>query len=264
MDIVVAGAGRWGRIHCEKVLACNWATLAGVIDPNIETAAWAARKYGVSTYPSIQACTEADFVIIASPWREVAALVEQACERKLSFLAEKPVAISDHAIHRLEQCRARANVTGCVGYQLRFHPELPSFKLSNTLNVVRQERSFDSLWALICDCGVHDIDLALNLTGGGIEVTDVSVGQCSVDVWASSRSGVEIHWHWRIGTQITRSFQSGASEIDFTKTSEDLLSHQWEAVRMQLDGVPSPIATLDDAGDVAAVLDAVRTYASIT
>jgi predicted dehydrogenase len=263
MHVVVAGAGRWGRIHCEKVRACNWATLNGVIEPNVERAAMVAHTFGVPTYPSIETCSGADFLIIASPWRDVARLVEQASARKLPFLAEKPVAVTSDVMRRLECFRATANIIGCVGYQLRFHPALNHFELGDTLKVVREECSFDSLWTLICDCGVHDIDLALRLTGGVVRLENVSVSDYSVDVWATSRLGVDIHWHWRIGSEVTRSLVSGDSNIDFTKTSEDLLSHQWEGVRQQLEGAQSMVATLDDATSVAGVLDMVRAYASI-
>mgnify|MGYP001269218819 CR=1 FL=1 len=91
MQVVVAGTGRWGQIHCEKVQRSTWATLAGVVDSNAVNAQRAAQVFEVPVFSSIAACREADFIIIATPWRAVAGLVEQACSLGLSFLAEKPV-----------------------------------------------------------------------------------------------------------------------------------------------------------------------------
>ena len=263
MQVVVAGAGRWGQIHCEKVRASRWATLAGVVDPDRGNAQYAAGKYDVRAFPSLEECHDVDFLIIASPLNEVASLVEQACQRGVSFLAEKPVAVSSDAIKRLEQLRADANVVACVGYQLRFHPELKTFTVGGLLKIVREECSFESLWALICDGGVHDIDLGIRLAGGFSRLTEVVVRSSSVDVYADSLNGTQLHWQWRIGANLTRRVQSGTGEIDFTRASEDLVSHQWAGVRQRLRGFPSSVATLNDARSVSAVLDALRTYVEI-
>ena len=263
MQVVVAGTGRWGQIHCEKVQTSAWATLAGVVDPNAAHAQRAADMFNVPVFESIAKCSEAEFVIIATPWREVAGLVEQSCSLGLSFLAEKPVSISSDALHHLQQLTMRSKVVGCVGYQLRFHPRLEHFDVSDSLCITREERTFDSLWAMVCDCGVHDIDLAIRLAGEVSRLTEVRLEGTRVNVSAVTVRGVDVHWQWRMGTQVIRSLESGAQTIDFTQASEDLLSNQWAGVHMRCEKRPSAVAGLSDAYAVASVLDALRSRGQI-
>lgn len=263
MQVVVAGTGRWGRIHCEKVQASTWASLVGVVDPNTVNAQLAAETFDVPVFSSIEHCSTAEFIIIATPWRDVAGLVEQSCGLGLSFLAEKPVSVSSDTIHRLKHLKTRANVVDCVGYQLRFHPSLENFDVSDELRIIREERTFDSLWAMICDCGVHDIDLAIRLAGEVSRLTQVDVEDTHVDVHAITRRGVRIHWRWQMGSKVTRLVESSARTVDLTQASEDLLSKQWDDVQRRCEEIPSIVAGFGDAYSVALVLDALRARAHI-
>ena len=263
MRIVVAGVGRWGRIHCEKVLMAEWSTLVGVLDLDETRARKAGGDFSTAFSTSWDHQMQADFVILAAPWERVAELVEHVCGRGLSFLAEKPVTVSLNESQHLASLQKSAGVLGAVGYQMRFHPRIPKLIGTQRVTVIREEPAFEDLWQLVCDCGVHDIDLALFILGPLASVTDVKLTSRRLEVEAVSVSGGTVKWSWRLGPILTRMIMGDDASIDLLEPCEALVARQWDAVGETLKGGTSNLAGLDDVGAVAKVLQSIKVQVQV-
>ncbi|MGB0648405.1 MAG: Gfo/Idh/MocA family protein [Bradymonadia bacterium] len=263
MRIVVVGVGRWGRIHCDKVVKADWSTLAAVVDPDESRARKVGQDFDAPYWTSWSGEIKADLMILATPWQRVAQLVKEACGQGLPFLAEKPVTVVLDEWRHLATAREKAGVFGAVGYQMRFHPRLHELNGARTLTVVREESGFDDLWRLVCDCGVHDLDLALFLGGAVDSVEAVQLTDRCLEVQAVSANGCKVTWIWRLGDKLTRTITGDSTSIDLVAPSGDLMASQWQAVGKALSGHTSSVATLDDVGEVTKVLQAIKARVQI-
>ena len=234
MRIVVVGVGRWGRIHCEKVAKSNWSTLVAVVDIDIARARAAGEDFGVHYSTSWSDELQADLVILAAPGQRIADLVAVACAKGISFLAEKPVTVGIDEWRHLAALRERADVLGAVGYQMRFHPRLHELKGTRSLTIAREESGFDDVWSLVCDCGVHDLDLALFIAGPLQRVNEVKLTDTRLEVEAVSVHGGKLRWCWSLGDKLVRTITGDSHcSIDLRAPSGDLISSQWRPLVKQ-------------------------------
>ena len=177
----VIGCGYWG-----KNLVRNFANLGGlgaVCDPNSETAANFAEKYGVEAMNFEQAL-ESDIpsVAIAAPAELHYKLGRRALEAGKHVYVEKPLALVAREAEELCLLAERKGLVLMVGHLLRYHPAFLKLKdmvlggdlgevryiYSNRLSLGKIRREENSLWSF----APHDISMILSLVGD--EPTQVS------------------------------------------------------------------------------------------
>lgn len=168
----VIGAGVFGGYHANQYARLPGVTLSAVLDPHPERAAKVAMPLGGRAFTEIGPFLEAvDVVTVASPATFHAEHALAAIAAGKPVYVEKPIAVSvaDGETIR-EAARAKGLVVACghqerVTFQAMGLLDLPEQPLR--LEAVRRgppsERSQDV--SAILDLMVHDIDLALTLSG---------------------------------------------------------------------------------------------------
>lgn len=123
MRVAVFGAGRIGAVHAENLATTGRADELLVIDEDLQRAAEVAQRVGaIAVAPEAAWASELDAVVIATPTRTHAELVDRCIDRGLPVFCEKPLA-DDYAdtvalVARVEQTGTRLQ----VGFMRRFDP----------------------------------------------------------------------------------------------------------------------------------------------
>ena len=183
--LVVAGAGAFGREHLRVLSRMADVDLVGVADVNVALAEEAAGRYGVADRGSDAATLidrlRPDGLIVATPGSTHVGLAVHALELGMPVLVEKPVAVSRAEAASLLDAEAGSSAFVLPGHILRFsepHRQLVAIAQSDEvgpiLSVTARRHRDDSHAVRYSDDPVlmtmiHDIDLALWITGAGIE-----------------------------------------------------------------------------------------------
>ena len=197
----VIGVGAMGRIHAQNLAyRLPLTTLAGVADADPGVAKSVAEALGVPSFASASdLIAYADAIVIATPRRFHAPLIEEAAAAGKHVFSEKPLASTldecDAAISAVQQ----AGVKLQIGFHRRFdanfravHEAISSGEVGAPLIVHTVSRdpypaagnASRSADDLILETSIHDLDMARFLTGSEIaEVFAVPVGE--------SGSGIE-------------------------------------------------------------------------
>jgi len=123
MRVAVFGAGRIGAVHAENLATTGRADELLVIDEDLQRAAEVAQRVGaIAVAPEAAWASELDAVVIATPTRTHAELVDRCIDRGLPVFCEKPLA-DDYPdtvalVARVEQTGTRLQ----VGFMRRFDP----------------------------------------------------------------------------------------------------------------------------------------------
>ncbi|MGU3643802.1 inositol 2-dehydrogenase [Microbacterium sp. C23T] len=119
------GTGRIGQVHAANIAANRDTTLSWVADPFVEGARSVAESFGgrvTADTDELFAADDVDAVLIASPTPTHVALIEQAVDRGIPVLCEKPI---DLDITRVEALRPKVTAAGipvALGFNRRFDP----------------------------------------------------------------------------------------------------------------------------------------------
>ena len=125
LRIGLIGTGRIGRVHAANIAANPDTTLACVADPFVEGAEAVARRHGgrVTDEPAeLLASTDLDAILIASPTPTHIALIEQAIQRALPVLCEKPIDLDISRVNTLRPLVTSSGVPVALGFNRRFDP----------------------------------------------------------------------------------------------------------------------------------------------
>ncbi len=173
LPVGVIGVGALGHHHARHLAGAEDVTLVGVHDTDRARGSAVAGACGVRFYADLDALlADAEAVTVAVPTPAHAAVGLRALERGRAVLMEKPLAATLEEADDLVRAAERRGVPLQVGHVERFNravraarPYLgePRYLESDRLAPF-QPRGTDV--AVVLDLMIHDLDLALHLTGG--------------------------------------------------------------------------------------------------
>lgn len=179
--IGIIGLGRMGRNHLRVLSLLKGADIRFVYDKDEETSAKVAGVAAVHSAEDLDvALAGVDAVVIASPTVSHADYVHRAGARVRNLLVEKPLADTAARAREVAEFAERDKLNIQVGFIERFNPAVQQLKrvLDRSSEVVSidftrtnkiSERITDV--DVIADLMIHDIDLALYLSGPVREVS---------------------------------------------------------------------------------------------
>ena len=125
LGICLIGGGFIGPLHAANIVAHPGVRLRWVVDLDLAAAEKLATKHGARASDNLQAALadpEVGAVVICTPPRTHAALIEQAARAGTAIFCEKPV---DLDLRRVDECAkvvAEARTPFFVGFNRRFDP----------------------------------------------------------------------------------------------------------------------------------------------
>ena len=181
--IVVAGAGLFGREHLRLLSRRDDVEIAGVVDVNAAGAEAAAATFGAGTFDTDATALidrlKPDGVIVATPGDTHVRFAAHALRAGIPVLLEKPVGVDAAEAVRLAEVEAASAAFVLPGHVLRFSPshrklaEIAKSGIGRVLSVTSRRHRDDSHARRYRDIDpvlmtmIHDIDLAVWLTGAG-------------------------------------------------------------------------------------------------
>lgn len=182
LNIAIFGAGRMGRIHAETVLRHPRARLAGIVEPNAESAEKLAIELScnVLTSDAVFADSGIDAIIIASVASSHPEIILRGADNRKAIFCEKPIA---REMIEVRKAVARLEETGApflLGFNRRFDPSFsalktrvfdPGFGVPELVILTSRDPSpppldyIKACGGLIRETSIHDIDVARWLTG---------------------------------------------------------------------------------------------------
>lgn len=222
--IAIAGAGAFGREHLATLARRGDVLIVGVADPDA-----AARRAATGGFGGLEGFADAvamldavkpDGLIVASPGRTHVAIATAALERGIPVLLEKPVGLNAADADALIAAEARSSAFVLPGHVLRFSAAYrrtvaiaQSGELGAILSVTGRNHRDHSHAARYADIDpvlttmVHDIDLALWITGGELQSVlalrrprDTFRSETLVTGWDSSGAMWHISNAWTVPT----------------------------------------------------------------
>ncbi len=182
--MAVLGVGAMGRLHARVLRDLpDHFELAGVFDSNRAVADEVARAWNVTRFDDERTCIAAtDLVVIASPIEAHAETARRALEEGRHVLVEKPLCARAADAHALVGAAARGSARLFVGHSERFNPVIRALRLlvdptevrALAIRRVASSRGRSHEHGALLSLGVHDVDLAAYLTGGPVELRNVS------------------------------------------------------------------------------------------
>ncbi|MBI1773842.1 MAG: inositol 2-dehydrogenase [Proteobacteria bacterium] len=125
MEFCLIGAGFIGPVHAANIAAHPRATLRYVVDLNREAAERIVAKHGGSVAASLEvalADKRLDAVVICTPPRTHAAIIEAAAKAGKAVFCEKPIDLDLAKVDACGQILSRTGVPFFVGFNRRFDP----------------------------------------------------------------------------------------------------------------------------------------------
>lgn len=122
-SIVQVGSGMWGRSWAEIVHRARGFRLAAVVDGAAPARDWAERELRVPTFETFDAATQAvtaDAALLVSPPATHRQLAEDALERGLHVVSEKPLALDLDDATAMANAAARTGLHVIVSQNYRF------------------------------------------------------------------------------------------------------------------------------------------------
>lgn len=181
--ILVAGAGLFGREHLRLLSGRDDVEVVGVADVNAAGAEAAAGRFGAGAFDTdatgLIDRLKPDGVIVATPAETHLPLATHALRAGIPVLLEKPVGVDAAEAVRLAEEEAASAAFVLPGHVLRFSPshrklaEIARSGIGRVLTVTSRRHRDDSHARRYPDVDpvlmtmIHDIDLAVWLTGAG-------------------------------------------------------------------------------------------------
>ncbi|WP_460796940.1 inositol 2-dehydrogenase [Microbacterium sp. GXF0217] len=125
LRIGLIGTGRIGQVHAANIADDANATLTWIADPFIQSARGVAERFGgraTADADELFAADDVDAVLIASPTPTHVALIEQAVDRGIPVLCEKPIDLDIARVEALRPKVAASGVPVALGFNRRFDP----------------------------------------------------------------------------------------------------------------------------------------------
>lgn len=189
IGVAVLGAGRMGQTHIRNLAGIADARVVAVADPVVEAAeagAVLARAEHAYRDPlEAIAAPGVDAVVIVTPTRTHAALIEAAVEAGKAVWSEKPIALELAETARVVDLVQRSGALVQLGFMRRFDPGYAAARArieAGELGRIEQFRALSrdtypppveflhDAGGIFLDMAVHDLDLARFLVGEVEEV----------------------------------------------------------------------------------------------
>src|SRR5260370_23430780 len=125
MEFCLIGAGFIGPVHAANIAAHPRARLRYVVDLNREAAERIATKYAAQVAPSLDAAladADVDAVVICTPPRSHAAIIEASARAGKAIFCEKPIDLDLAKVDNCGETLRRTGVPFFVGFNRRFDP----------------------------------------------------------------------------------------------------------------------------------------------
>jgi predicted dehydrogenase len=266
IKIGIIGLGRMGRNHLRLLSMLKDVELSFVFDTNVEVAKHVGSTYGVFVADDLKSSLcEVDAVIIASPTVTHAEYMNLAAKYVKNIFVEKPIADTLAAAVILCNITQENSLNVQVGFIERFNPAVQQLK-----NVIDQSKKVVSIdftrtnkissritdVDVVTDLMIHDIDLALYLSG---PVEYVSTHGFYVGPMIDYASALLTHTNGRfsriLASRITdkkvRSIQVTCLDmyVDCNLLRKEIVIHRQAETRQSNDG-PYVISALEETVEV--------------
>ncbi|HEY7690634.1 MAG TPA: substrate-binding domain-containing protein [Dongiaceae bacterium] len=218
--ILIAGAGRIGRVHGRAVGQLDGAVIAGFCDPDQARASALAKEFATRAFGDAEEALsrgDVDGIIIGSSSDTHLTMVRLAARHGVHVFCEKPLALTQADIMQAIDACAAAKLVLQVGFNRRFDPNVAEIaaavragKIGKPLQlrIVGRDpapppRDFlRRSGGMFHDMSIHDFDLARHLVGEEVIEVMVAAG-CLIDPMFAEEGDVDV------ATMLLR-FASGA------------------------------------------------------
>jgi predicted dehydrogenase len=230
-QVAVIGAGRWGRLHAEKLSALPGVSLVAVVDVQVERAREVALRHaGCQAFDDLALLPNSiDGATVATPADTLYDVASALIRRGLNVFVEKPMAVSVQEALWLHQAALEQKRTVCVGLVERFNPALRHrLRPRRTLKLRRWGTGSPGPCGIGLDWAIHDLDLARWLCGDSLRVVAANhdMGCLQISLVAEGGLRVEIEARSKAAQQ--------RREIDFDGERVDLLNSGGDALQAEL------------------------------
>jgi len=174
LRVGVIGLGRMGQQHCRVYSSLRRSQLAGVCDVVPDLAREIAGRFETTSFPDVDGLLgQVDAVSLATPTPTHFDLAMQCVRRGIPVLVEKPLTETVEQAEALVEAVRSAGVIVQVGHIERFNPAYTELKnvLEDKALLAIAMRRLSAFGGsnrdvdVVLDLMIHDIDLALDLTG---------------------------------------------------------------------------------------------------
>lgn len=172
LNMAVVGVGSLGQHHARILAGMDGVRLVGVVDPRPEQGQQIAERFETQWYADVQQLPkQLDGVVIATPTIYHVEPAEYFLKAGVATLVEKPLAADLPSANRLRELAEDHDAVLQVGHVERFNPAFEEAqKVCGEIRYLRCQRvspyTFRSTdIGVVHDLMIHDIDLALALTG---------------------------------------------------------------------------------------------------
>lgn len=192
LRVGLVGAGFWGSRYIEKLATMPGVRVSAVVDVDATHAQACAARCGAEAAASLETLPgRIDAAVIATPARAHAEVAGVLLAARIPVLVEKPLAASAAESRALVELAARTGTLLVPAHIERFNPAVeailklcqrPRFIEANRLSPF-PERSTDV--DVVLDLMIHDIDLALTLSGeapASVSARGVAVVTDQIDI----------------------------------------------------------------------------------
>lgn len=181
LRVAVIGAGYMGRLHAEKLAACEGVELAAVCDVDAQRASELAQRCGCPPFTDQKKILGlADATVVAVPTERHHAVVGACLEAGLHVLVEKPIAATLAEADELIGLAKKRGLVLQVGHVERCNAAFRALaaRMRRPLYIDAERLSgFKSRGAdvdVVLDLMIHDLDLALALAGAEVAAVGAS------------------------------------------------------------------------------------------
>lgn len=170
MKLGIVGAGAMGANHA-RVISGSQATLAIVVDQDLNRAQALADEYGAKASTSINDLDGCAGAIVATPTTTHAEIAQTLLAHGLPLLVEKPLVAHLADAEAIISRSRDSNVPLTCGFVERFNPavrtalELLDGPALHLIAVRHSPRASRMTGSVVHDVAIHDIDLSLTFCG---------------------------------------------------------------------------------------------------
>lgn len=253
LRVAVVGAGHLGRIHARLLKSIEAVELVGVVDPVAAARNKTADEFGTASYAHLyEVLGKIDAAIVAAPTSLHHDVALELLRSGVHCLVEKPICSTTAQAENLIAAARAQRLVLQVGHVERFNPVLAEIGDSagdvRYLEATRTSgytfRSTDI--GVVLDLMIHDIDLALSLSGGNVtsvQATGMTVVGPHEDI-AQARltfdnGCVANLWASRASPTAQRTFNVYSdrlhASLDLTAKTARLLRPREELLRGEID-----------------------------
>jgi len=192
LRVAVVGVGSFGRNHARVISSLPDVELTAVVDGDTARGRAVADEYGSAFVPDVDGLLgRIDAAIVATPTATHEEIASRLLNAGVDVLAEKPIASSSGAGHRLTRLAESKRRILQVGHLERFNPAVLALERKITIPLffeihrlsVFSPRSLDV--DVVLDLMIHDLDIVLSITGqdpSEVHAAGISVLSPKVDI----------------------------------------------------------------------------------